>query len=42
LFPDLAFLGNVKQPRKRRAYRKPAEPINTQEQLGMEILVERG
>jgi len=35
LFPDLAFLGNVKQPRKRRVYTKPAEPIKKQEQLGI-------
>jgi hypothetical protein len=36
LFPDLAFLGDVKKPKKRRAYTKPAEPIKKQEQLGME------
>jgi hypothetical protein len=36
LFPDLAFLGNVKKTRKRRSYTKPAEPIKKQEQLGME------
>jgi hypothetical protein len=36
LFPDLAFLGDVKKPKKRRAHTKPAEPIRKQEQLGME------
>jgi hypothetical protein len=36
LFPDLAFLGDVKKPKKRRAYTKPAEPAKKQEQLGME------
>jgi hypothetical protein len=41
LFPDLAFLGDVKKPKKRRAYTKPAEPIKKQEQLGMEKLLER-
>ena len=42
LFPDLAFLGNVKQPRKRKAYTKPEVPTKKQEQLGMEIFTERG
>jgi hypothetical protein len=36
LFPDLAFLGDVKKTRKKRAYSKPAEPTKEQEQLGME------
>jgi hypothetical protein len=36
LFPDLAFLGDVKKPKKRRAHTEPAEPIRKQEQLGME------
>jgi len=35
LFPDLAFHGEVKMPKKRRAYTKPAEPIRKQEQLGI-------
>ncbi len=41
LFPDLAFLGNVKKTRKKRAYTKPAEAIRKQEQLGMEKLFDR-
>jgi hypothetical protein len=41
LFPDLAFHGDMKKPRKRRAYTKPSEPIKKQEQLGMEKLFER-
>lgn len=41
LFPDLAFLGNVKKTKKKRAYTKPAEAIRKQEQLGMEKLFDR-
>jgi hypothetical protein len=41
LFPDLAFFGDMKKPRKRRCYTKPTEPIKKQEQLGMEKLFER-
>jgi hypothetical protein len=41
LFPDLAFLGEVKKPKKRRPCTKPAEPIKKQEQLGMEKLLDR-
>ena len=33
LFPDLAFLGDVKKPRKRRTCAKPAETMKKQEQL---------
>ena len=40
LFPDLAFPVDVKKPKKRRAYTKPAEPTKKQEQLGMEKLFE--
>jgi len=36
LFPDLAFIPDAKKTRKKRAYKKPAEPIKKQEQLGME------
>ena len=36
LFPDLTFHADMKKPRKRRIYTKPAEPIKKQEQLGME------
>jgi hypothetical protein len=42
LFPDLAFLGDVKKTKKRRAYTKPAEPTKKQEQLGMDKLFHRG
>jgi len=41
LFPDLAFSGEAKKTRKKRAYTKPAEPIKKQEQLGMEKLFQR-
>ncbi len=41
LFPALAFHGDMKKPRKRIAYSKPAEPIKKQEQLGMGRLLER-
>jgi hypothetical protein len=41
LFPDLAFLGDVKKPKKRRALKQPAEPRKKQEQLGMEKLLDR-
>ena len=36
LFPELAFHADMKKPRKRRIYTKPAEPAKKQEQLGME------
>jgi len=39
LFPGRVFLVDVKKPKKRRAYTKPAEPIKKQEQLGMGDLV---
>lgn len=41
LFPDLAFLGDVKKPRMRRAYTKASEPIQKQKQLGIEKLLDR-
>jgi hypothetical protein len=41
LFPDLAFLGDVKKPRMRRAYTKASEPIKKQKQLGIEKLLDR-
>jgi hypothetical protein len=41
LFPDLAFLGDAKKPKKKRAYTKPAEPIKKQEQLGMEGILKQ-
>ena len=41
LFPDLAFSGDAKKTRKKRAYLKSAEPIKKQEQLGMEKLFDR-
>jgi hypothetical protein len=36
LFPELAFHADIRKPRKRRIYTKPAEPAKKQEQLGME------
>jgi len=42
LFPDLAFLGDVKKTKKKRAYTKPEEPTKKQEQLGMDKLFHRG
>jgi hypothetical protein len=41
LFPDLAFPGDARKTRKKRAYAKPAEPIKRQEQLKMEKLFDR-
>jgi hypothetical protein len=35
LFPDLPSLGAVRKMRKRRSYRRPAEPIKKQEQIAI-------
>jgi len=41
LFPELAFSGDAKKTRKKRAYAKPSEPGKKQEQLRIETLLNR-